>query len=83
MLMEEEKRIVDECTNVSEGVEEHMDTEDKVYFNKYLQLKKYLYKKDAKFIELEQANLKAIRKVYSMLSPEQKQKLISKLTKHI
>jgi len=35
-----------------------------------------LYKKDAKFIEMQQDHLKSIKMIYSMLTPEQKQKLI-------
>ena len=84
MLMDEEARIVDECISQPIEIEEKsLESEQQKlnrtgggYFNKYIQLKKYLYKKDAKFIELQQDHLKSIKMLYSMLTPEQKQKLI-------
>ena len=49
------------------------------YFKKYIQLKKYLKRTETKFVDYEQTNLKAIRQVYSMLTSEQKMRLIRKL----
>lgn len=80
MLLEEEQRIVNEC--LADPVTGDADqapaseSEQKQFFGKYIQLKKYLYKSEQKFIDLEQTHLKAIRQVYSLLSPEQKVKLI-------
>ena len=48
------------------------------YFKKYIQLKKYLKRTETKFVDYEQTNLKAIRQVYSMLTSEQKMRLIRK-----
>ncbi len=87
MLMEEEERIVSECfaessdevLGMDDSEPNRINRTDKYkngYFNKYAQLKKYLYKKDAKFIELQQDHLKSIKMIYAMLTPEQKQKLI-------
>lgn len=49
-----------------------------IYFKKFIQLKKYLKRNENRFVELERANLKAIKQVYSLLSGEQKLKLIRK-----
>jgi hypothetical protein len=78
MLMEEEERIVSECiAEPGKDVEaSNSEPDQNGFFNKYIQLKKYLYKKDAKFIEMQQDHLKSIKMIYSMLTPEQKQKLI-------
>ena len=82
MLKAEEDRIVSECISKSVEDEETSqqlnDNDQKYFFNKYIKLKKYLYNNEEKFVELEQTHLKAIRQVYSLLSPEQKMKLIRK-----
>lgn len=59
---------------------EQFDNEKKAndYFKKYIQLKKYLKKNETKFVDLEQANLKAIAQIYSILTTEQKMRLIRK-----
>lgn len=78
MQMEEDQRILDECISRANENEVLLENEDdqKKFFDKYIRLKKYLYKNEQKFIDLEQTNLKAIRQVYMLLSPEQKLKLI-------
>lgn len=78
-LMEEEKRIIDECISKSVEEEENSmldDSKQKDFFQKYIQLKKHLYKNEEKFVDMEQTHLKAIRQVYSLLTPDQKLKLI-------
>lgn len=79
MLLEEEQRIINECIAAPLEAENSIkptDNAQKDYFNKYIQLKKYLYKNETKFVELEQAHLKAVRQVYSLLNTDQKMKLI-------
>lgn len=51
---------------------------ESVYFKKFIQLKKYLKKNENRFLDLERANLKAIKQIYSMLNGEQKLRLIRK-----
>lgn len=53
------------------------------YFIKYIKLKKHLRNNEKNFIELEQTNLKALKQIFSILTPEQKIKLIRKLIKNI
>ena len=79
MLLEEEQRLINECISTPIETEDYIkptDIAQKDYFNKYIQLKKYLYKNETKFVELEQAHLKAVRQVYSLLNTDQKMKLI-------
>lgn len=80
MLLAEEQRIVSECLSVPVAEEADQapasECEQKQLFGKYIQLKKYVHRSEQKFIDLEQKHLKAIRQVYSLLSAEQKVKLI-------
>ena len=86
-MLDEEYKIISEC--LSDPVESDLEQlskqlktvdnlEPNDYFKKYIQLKKYLKKTESKFGHLEQSNLKAIRQVYSLLSNEQKMRLIRK-----
>ena len=54
---------------------------ENIYFKKFIQLKKYLRRNESKFLEIERANLKAIKQIYSLLNSEQKIRLIRKLKK--
>lgn len=82
-LLEEEQNIISECLSNSIEAEQQKFNEMKIqdlaandYFKKYIQLKKYLKKTETKFVDMEQANLKAIRQVYSMLNNDQKMRII-------
>jgi hypothetical protein len=86
-MLEEEKRLIDEALNVADSQaddqvtteSEHQSTEStNVYFRKYIQLRKYLKKSERKFLNLESSNLKAIKQIYSLLTSEQKFRLIRK-----
>jgi len=84
-LLEEEQNIISECLSNSIEMEQQKFNEMKIqdlaandYFKKYIQLKKYLKKTETKFVDMEQANLKAIRQVYSMLNNDQKMRIIRK-----
>jgi hypothetical protein len=84
-LLEEEQNIISECLSNSIEAEQQKFNEMKIqdlaandYFKKYIQLKKYLKKTETKFVDMEQANLKAIRQVYSMLNNDQKMRIIRK-----
>ena len=86
-MLDEEYKIISECLSVPvesdlEQLSKKLKTVDNLestdYFKKYIQLKKYLKKTESKFVHLEQSNLKAIRQVYSLLSNEQKMRLIRK-----
>ena len=85
ILLEEEQMLISECLSNSIEAEQQKFNQMKIddlaandYFKKYIQLKKYLKKTETKFIDMEQANLKAIRQVYSMLTNEQKMRIIRK-----
>ncbi len=84
-MLEEEQNIISECLSNSIEAEQQKFNEMKIqdlaandYFKKYIQLKKYLKKTETKFVDMEQANLKAIRQVYSMLNNDQKMRIIRK-----
>ncbi len=84
-MLEEEQNIISECLSNSIEMEQQKFNEMKIqdlaandYFKKYIQLKKYLKKTETKFVDMEQANLKAIRQVYSMLNNDQKMRIIRK-----
>jgi hypothetical protein len=81
MLFEEEQRIVNEClaTSIEDEQKQEANANAANYFNKYIQLRKYLNNNEQQFIDLQQTSLKAIRQVYSLLTNEQKLKLIRKL----
>lgn len=51
---------------------------DQSYLKKYIKLKKYLRNNEKKFIQLEQTNLRALKHIFSILSPQQKLGLIRK-----
>jgi hypothetical protein len=57
---------VGECLAVpvaEEAAQKPGEEEQKKYFGRYIQLKKYLYRSEQKFVDLEQTHLKAIRQV--------------------
>lgn len=81
-LDEEEKKLIDETLNSNldtDGTEPtDIETSENIYFKKFIQLKKYLRRNENRFLELERANLKAIKQIYSMLNAEQKIRLTRK-----
>ena len=87
MQLAEENRIVNECLSKSneqsatttkdeDEDEEDAACEKHVILSKYIQLKRYLQRNEGRFVQLEQANLRAIRQLYTMLTREQKFNLI-------
>lgn len=80
-MLDEEKKLIDEAlTNEEDEIDDKKDDlmNTNIYFKKFIQLKKYLRRSEARFIELERSNLTAIKQVYTMLSGEQKLRLIRK-----
>lgn len=63
---------------IGDDLDSHTDPEltDNIYFKKFIQIKKYLKRNENRFVELERANLKAIKQIYAMLNPDQKLRLI-------
>ena len=76
-MIDQEEKLISEC--LEKSIESDIDSQqNNEYFQKYIQLKKYLQKNEKKFIELEKTHLKALRNIFSMLSNEQRMKLVSK-----
>ncbi|RNA16501.1 rab GTPase-binding effector 1-like [Brachionus plicatilis] len=95
-FIEEEQKLVQESLNVpvENDIESLKNIQDQIsdsnsiqsdpnltYFKKYIKLKKHLQNNEKKFIELEQTNLKALKQIFSILTPEQKIRLIPKRAK--
>lgn len=84
-MLEEEQKLIDESFNVPIETEiENFTSQsnaDNIYFKKFIQLKKYLKRNENKFINLQQMHLKAIKQIYSILTHEQKIRLIRKYIK--
>lgn len=86
--MDEEKKLIEEALGLGgSGEEEVVDEtaaaaidkqlfENNIYFKKFIQLKRYVRRSEARFVELERANLRAIKQVYSLLNAQQKLQLI-------
>lgn len=69
-IKEDEKKAIEE-------LQSYPDAEsDSGYVKKYALLKQYLKKSEEKFVQLEQTNLKAIKQLYSLLTGEQKLRLL-------
>lgn len=78
-VLDEEKKLIDEALTKED--EDEIDDDlmnTNIYFKKFIQLKKYVKRSEARFIELERSNLTAIKQVYTMLNGEQKLRLIRK-----
>ncbi|CAF0966627.1 unnamed protein product [Brachionus calyciflorus] len=54
---------------------------DNTFFKKYIKLKKYLRNNENTFIQLQQTHLKALKQIFSILTPEQKLRLIPRRSK--
>ncbi len=81
-IRKEERNLVEELLKNNLGENENEDQENvkkNVYFKRFVQLKKYLKTNETKFIQLEQAHLKSIKNVYSVLTAEQKLRLLRML----
>lgn len=85
-IIDQEQKLIDESfTGPIEADLEAFRTNNKnnseidnIYFKKFIQLKKYLKNNENKFIDLEQANLRAVKQLFSILTHEQKLRLIRK-----
>ncbi len=80
-IKDEEKKIADELLgseNTDDDNEVASNLDNNVYIKKFAQLKRYLKQSESRFVSLEQANLRAIKQVYSLLTGEQKLRLIRK-----
>ena len=78
---EEEQKIISD--SLAKSVDEELekaeeDSNESVYFRRYVNLKKYIKKSESKFVELEQKHLKSITQIYNLLTSEQKLRLIRK-----